>query len=248
MNDIKFSCHADLLHLKKIHPIPAKLDIPEWYKKIHKNLNEDPRNLSVKSCIPFLDSMTAGYILPLSQDMVVQHNVWLENEKKFVTQISFSFQASEPLKARYNLNSDASVHHVSQVGGKDNFMGKKNRGMGIPKIMNPWTITTPPGYSCLFVPPMQREMDYINIIPGIVDTDTYDLKVNFPFLINTDKYDKIDTILEMGTPYVQVIPFKRESWKMNICKQKDPILKGLLHTLKIKDIYKIFSWNKKTYK
>lgn len=249
MNLIEFSCHADLLHLKNIHPIPSKLDIPEWYKKIEKQLDEDPRSQSVKSCMPFLDSMTCGYLLPLSQDMILQHNIWVKNKNKYMTHIGFSNNNDKhKIKNQYNLNIDTEEHPTRQVGGKDSFMGKKNKGMGIPKIMNPWTIKTPPGYSCLFVPPMQREMDYIHIIPGIVDTDTFDLKINFPFIINTEKYDKIDTIISMGTPYVQVIPFKREGWKMNTCEHKKSLVKELLHNLKIKDIYKIFSWNKKIYK
>ena len=77
-------------------------------------------------------------------------------------------------------------------------------------------ITTPPGYSCLFVPPLNNSDDRFSIIPGIVQTDKHPIEVNFPFIINGDKYPILDTILKKGTPYVQVIPFKRESWKMKI--------------------------------
>ena len=40
--------------------------------------------------------------------------------------------------------------------------------------------------------------------------------VSFPFIINGDKYDVLDTIIKKGTPYVQIIPFKRDSWEMKI--------------------------------
>ena len=42
-------------------------------------------------------------------------------------------------------------------------------------FVSPCTIKTPPGYSCLFVPPLNNTDDRFSIIPGIVDTD----KLNF---------------------------------------------------------------------
>lgn len=251
MKHIKFTCHPDLLGVKGIRPIPSKLDIPDWYKKLNKQMNEDPRNQSIKSCIPVLDSITNGYLLPLPQDLIIQHNVWVEKKKQYMEFVGFGHNISSdsnPILAEYNLNENAAEHPPGQVGGKDSFLGKKNKGMGIPKILNPWKIETPSGYSCLFIPPMHREMDYFQILPGIVDTDTFNLKINFPFIINTDKYEKIDTVLRQGTPYVQVIPFKRDNWKMQIGEQKNSLVKTVLHNLSVNDTYKRFSWNKKSYR
>jgi hypothetical protein len=56
--------------------------------------------------------------------------------------------------------------------------------------------------------------DRFSIMPGIVDTDTFPNEINFPIVINGDKYPVLETIIEKGTPYVQIIPFKRDSWKM----------------------------------
>ena len=80
-------------------------------------------------------------------------------------------------------------------------------------LLNPWKIKTPKGYSCLFVPPLNNSDDRFSIIPGIVDTDTFPSEINFPIIINGDKYPVLETTIKKGTPYVQIIPFKRDSGK-----------------------------------
>ena len=41
------------------------------------------------------------------------------------------------------------------------------------KFHNYWSIRTPPGWSCLFVPPLNRPGQPFECVAGIVDTDTY---------------------------------------------------------------------------
>jgi hypothetical protein len=36
--EIEFSAHEDYFALKEDYPIPTKLNIPEWYKKLEHNL------------------------------------------------------------------------------------------------------------------------------------------------------------------------------------------------------------------
>ena len=115
------------------------------------------------------------------------------------------------------------------------------------KFLNPWIIKTPPGYSCLFVPPLNNADDRFSIIPAIVDTDSFTMWINFPFIVNGDKYPVLDTELKKGTPYVQVIPFKRDSWKMKIEEQKE-VEKMWLGKYFLKKLhnYKQTFWNKDT--
>ncbi len=40
------------------------------------------------------------------------------------------------------------------------------------------------------------------------------MPVNFPIIINGDRYPNLETVIKRGTPYAQVIPFKRDNWKM----------------------------------
>ena len=85
--------------------------------------------------------------------------------------------------------------------------------------MNPYAIATPPGYSVLFTQPMHRESVF-TILDGIVDTDNYNVPVNFPFVLNDVKWEGI---IPAGTPMAQLIPFKRESWEHNLGSDKDLI-------------------------
>ena len=52
------------------------------------------------------------------------------------------------------------------------------------KFINKWLIKTPPGYSCLFVKPLNHFETRFEIISGVVDTDTYINTINFPFLLH----------------------------------------------------------------
>lgn len=107
-------------------------------------------------------------------------------------------------------------------------------------------IKTPPGYSCLFVSPLNNKDDRFEIISGIVDTDTYENFINFPIVINGDKYPNLETTIERGTPYVQIIPFKRDDWKMEIgSKRVNVALTSLTILRKIWNNYKTFFGKRK---
>ena len=99
------------------------------------------------------------------------------------------------------------------------------------------------------MPPLNNTDDRFSIIPGIVDTDSYKQEVNFPIVINGDKYDVLDTIIKKGTPYVQIIPFKRDNWKMKITGESSVKLKerAMFFPFTILDNYKNNFWSKKSW-
>lgn len=252
MPDITFSIHKDLIEEKEIHPIPAKQNIPDWYKKIEKFKNQNPLDTTIKACVPVLDSITAGYLLPLPQDMMCQINFWNESLKKIVNLIHFGNKnqfLGEACVRGYNLQNDAAEHKNEQVGGEKSFYAQKNFGGTIPKIINPFMIKTPPGYSCLFIPPMHRENDEFKILPAIVDTDSFKDKINFPFVFNLGKKGSLNKLYKIGTPYVQVIPFKRDDWKMKFgtTNAKGIFKDWIGHQLQIIRSYKDRIWSKKTW-
>ena len=74
------------------------------------------------------------------------------------------------------------------------------------KFHNPWTIRTAAGWSCLFIPPLNRPGSVVEVLAGVVDTDTYVAPVNLPFVALAG--DGVHT-LARGTPLAQVIPFER---------------------------------------
>jgi hypothetical protein len=246
---IKFSAHEDYFALKEDYPTPIKLNIPEWYKK----LNHTVLNRTIKGCMPFLDTLTSGYLLKMPQDFCVRHNIINKNENGEEFKDSFqTFGLNETSAILYskhiNLNSSLDIHSLKQVEGAP-FIDK-NKNLPFYKILNPWKIETPKGYSCLFVPPLNNTDDRFSIIPGIVDTDTFINEINFPIVINGDKYPILETTIKKGTPYVQIIPFKRDSWKMTLKprKQKEIQNSKLFYGLKLLNIYKDKYWNKKSWK
>jgi hypothetical protein len=247
--EIEFSAHEDYFALKEDYPIPTKLNIPEWFKKLEHSI----LNKTVKGCMPFLDSLTAGYILKMPQDFNLRHNVSNKNEKGEEFKDSFQtfglHDQSQLLYAKaINLNSSFDTHALKQVEGSP-FI-EKNKNLPFYKILNPWKIKTPKGYSCLFVPPLNNSDDRFSIIPAIVDTDTFPNEINFPIIINGDKYPILEDTIKKGTPYVQIIPFKRDNWKMKIKSriQKEIQNVKLFYGLKIINIYKDKYWNKKSWK
>jgi len=247
--EIEFSAHEDYFALKEDYPIPTKFNIPEWYK----NLEHTVLNRTIKGCIPFLDSLTAGYLLKMPQDFYLRHNVDNKNDKGETFKDSFqtfSLHENQPIMdAKFiNLNSGINVHPTSQLEGSP--LIEKNKNLPFYKIFNPWKIKTPKGYSCLFVSPLNNSDDRFSIIPAIVDTDTFSNEINFPIIINGDKYPILETTIKKGTPYVQIIPFKRNFWKMMIKprKQKEIQNSRIFYGLKLLNIYKDKYWSKKSWK
>ena len=95
--------------------------------------------------------------------------------------------------------------------------------------------------------PFHRESVF-TILPGIVDTDQYTAPVNFPFVINDPAFEGL---IPKGTPIAQAIPFKRDSWTINIgdiknLKAQANVTKKL-HS-KFFDKYKSMFWARKEYK
>jgi hypothetical protein len=245
---IEFSTNEKYYTLKEDYPTPIKLNIPEWYKKLTHTMDVP----TVKGCMPFLDTLTTGYLLKIPQDLHIKHNVYdTETNKQEAYQ-----RASIPPNSgvaesgiNLNINTQLQTHPPEQLGNKCP-LNDKNKNMPFHKILNPWTITTPKGYSCLFVSPLNNADDRFSIIPGIVDTDSYKNEINFPIIINGDKYSELDTTLTKGTPYVQVIPFKRDNWKMEIkVKKNNKIIQNRFsYNLKLLHKYKLKYWQRKSWK
>ena len=207
------------------HPGPANHFIPQNYKDLNRHVDKNLHKPTVKTCIPFLDALTAGYIIPFDQDYIVD-----ATEKD----LSITAANKEP--------EPAGFHSKSQLPLGDG-KGKENAG----KFHNKWLIKTPPGYSCLFIQPLNRTEERFEAISGVVDTDTFINVINFPF--HWKKWNQ-QTLVKKGEPMIQVIPFKRESWK-----KWSGFIMEIAHgqTLRLMeskfvDRYKKMFWHKKSFK
>lgn len=227
MNTITFTCTQDVQ--PEFYPEPAKKSLPKWYKEMQsyvggKKEPTDGNNTSatIKKCIPVFDSMTAGYILKTPCDIYVRE----KEGAPYYEWPSFDFIEFHPIE-------QAPTH-------------PKNDGFAYPKFINPWSVKTPKGYSCLFIHPLHRESVF-TILPGIVDTDTYHGCVNFPFTLNDPKFTGL---IPAGTPMAQVIPFKRDKWSINVIKDfrnGDNVTSLQRLRIKIFDGYKTLFWQKKEF-
>jgi hypothetical protein len=166
---------------------------------------------TIKRCMPVFDAITNGYIITTYVD------IWVEQEQDDFpsehlfpnsttdTHPYFQWPSFKPIE--FHIIEQAPTHP-----------DRGSHKVSFPKLMNPWGIKTPPGYSCLFVPPLHRD-SLFTILPGVVDTDEYNLPVNFPFMLKNA--DSFRGLIPAGTPMAQVIPFKRDEWKMNLGNEED---------------------------
>ena len=193
---IEFKCHPELKGVIP-EPYPARKLMPNWYKKLemyNKLVDDDGARFeapTIKRCPPVLDALVAGWILPL----VCSVEFSIRDNGSSLSWVLNGMQSNKP-------PSFAVSHHSPQQ-----LKGHPMLPRLPVKFINHWHIKTPPGWSCLFVPPLNREEKNIELISGIVDTDVFHEYINFPgFIIPNDiEYLK----LEQGYPLVQVIPFKR---------------------------------------
>tara|TARA_R110000822_G_scaffold91624_1_gene211160 strand:- start:5089 stop:5841 length:753 start_codon:yes stop_codon:yes gene_type:complete len=246
--DIEFIAHESYIdnHLDKdTWPKPASHFVPDWYKEVKHSLDEH----TVKGCMPFLDSLTAGYIITFPQDMRVEKKI-TERGEEFFWSFAYSKTSLNPLAVNVNTRLMESMHTPNQLGSKCPYHKVNNETNGYLKVMNPWTIKTPPGYSCLFLPPLNNPDFRFQVISGIVDTDLFDQPVNLPIITNTLHKDIEDCLIKKGTPLAQVIPFKRENWSSSYKKDKgrDLLYKFNLWKSTFIWTYKNKIWKKKTWK
>ena len=190
---IEFMCHPEWRGVIP-EPKPAHKFIPEWFKKIPstsdtKRDHFGAPSANAKKCMPMLDAMSIGYVMPLMCDLRV------------VTSPDCSIiNVTNPPGM-----TGAEFHNIEQLGGKS--------APGFPappiKFINRWVIKTKPGWSTMIVPLVNRiGNEDFTCLAGLVDTDTYAKEINFPAVWHTPNFD--DT-LKAGTPLVVVFPVKRSS-------------------------------------
>jgi hypothetical protein len=178
---IEFHAPADLFD-QIPHPYPAAKAVPAWLKNMPTDIGDGG---TLKRCPPFLEAVTAGYVIPAASDIV----------------LTLSAQGV------LSVDGDASrlsAHHPVQ------YDGAPFTHAAVIKFRNPWVIVTPPGYVCLITAPINRFELPCMPLTGIVETDSYYKEVNVPAICMM-RPGQTATIAR-GTPLVQVIPFRREAW------------------------------------
>ena len=203
---------------------PAKNHVPEWYKKIPKWKNNEMFevgkgfNVTVKQCMPFLDSLTSGYMIVLPNDLYVKNN----NGSPFITWNLAEF----PPKSRDN---SVDLNLVPTGHSPTEFVWQTG-------VAN----TIPLGYSVLITHPINRHDLPFTTLTGIVDGGLIMQPTgNIPFYIK----EGFEGIIPQGTPIAQLIPFLQENWSSK--KTKGLVI--LSNQDKFKSSSLISGWYKKTF-
>lgn len=172
-------------------PFPARKEIPDWFKALPPKLgNKGFDTSTVKRCTPFLDALCVGYIIPLAADVE-----FVSNED--ASGIDFKWKFHKPM---------VETHNSEQITTEK----APHPSMPKPpmKFLNYWMIKTPPEYSLLFVPPLNRHEDRFTIFSGLVDAPYPSHEyINFPFTFDKAQYAGI---VPAGTPLAQVIPIRKD--------------------------------------
>lgn len=194
---IEFYCHPNLQGVIP-EPRPAVKAFPDWFKTLspEDNSARDVFNMPImtaKKCFPLIDAMSLGFTMPLCADLHIETNETLSEIK---------LHNPPSLKI-------AEFHDLKQVGGRT-YPGYPGQPI---KLINHWVIKTKPGWSTLFIPPMNHFNRDFTCLSGMVDTDRYPKEVNFPAVWHTPNFDGT---IKAGTPLVTAIPIKRKTFSKKV--------------------------------
>lgn len=196
MNTVTFYQSHEAAALFVEPPKPATKALPDWYKSQSASLGEF--GSTIKRCMPVFDAMTAGYILSLPCDIYVDAT----NPDKLTYFI--------PPDGLENLQEDLFYeHHPMQLA---NYPRNNNYHKQILRIDPFYAVGTKRGYSCMFIQPFHQDPTPLQLFPAVVDTDKFISHGFYSFYVEAG----FRGVLKQGTPLVQVIPFKRESFVSKI--------------------------------
>lgn len=177
-----------------LEPVPCKKIIPDWYKNAEMFYEgpEGKQHPGLKTCKPYLDVMISGYYLltPFDIDVSVEDNGELkilwdgpDEWSGFINERPKELGATMPVPAGHRSN-----HLVWS---------------------SMWGWKTPRGWGTILTHPFNRADLPFTTMSGFIDSDKFYSSGNTPFHIKKD----FTGTIKKGTPYAQVIPVKRRSWR-----------------------------------
>lgn len=227
---IGFMPMSDDIGAKLNKPEASKNFIPQWYKDSNAfmggklRISDSGINKDIKLCIPFLDAMTAGYCVELACDI---------HTSRYPDGVNFYWH-EEPLPMKPRPDGIASLLPVPAGHRKTLYAWSIH-----------WATITPPGYSAFFCHPHNRFDLPFTTTSGIVDTDSYHPGGEIPFFMKAD----FEGVIPAGTPIVQIIPFKRDSWSSEVAEHDEKLIKKLRYAVSktLTGGYARQFWSKKEY-
>jgi hypothetical protein len=236
MNTVKFlSSYPDLASIFPL-PEPGYKNVPDWYRKqpalLDDKLEGGTLKITVKKCQPFFDAMSVGYILKMPVDIYIDTT---EGKKEFqiprelmsIEEHIISAHSTEQI-SHYPINKATHIDHVLRIHPM-------------------WMVSTSPGYSTWFTSPIHQPHIPIKVVDAIVDTDNFFSDGHISFFVEKD----FKGVIKQGTPIIQIFPFQREEWQMDVDLTHDPLLTDIQRKAvrtTFQNGYRLKNWVKKVFK
>ena len=223
-------------------PKPTIKTIPDWYRKADR-FAIDPRTQKAwempdgsgkiptwKACPAIFDIMGTGYVYRTPCDVEFFEDEHGEIQCKVLDELNKDFVGDRPPMAQFE--SPLGYHSKHFAWWAD------------------WAVEVPEGYSVLYTQPFNRfELPFLTT-SGIIDNDHVHLPGTMPFFVAKG----FTGIIPAGTPYAQMLPFKREDWDSEVdvsIQYEDMARKNQENSDKYRKpdggIYQREVWERRTY-
>ena len=194
---IVFRCPPELEGLIPA-PIPARRGLPDWLRAMPTHAHSADLGVdleTVKQCPPFVDAMSAGFLMPLAADLRVEDGRFSwdwevpTNLPDHVPRTPFAFHVADQLVG-------TPFHHPDRFA---------------VKFMNFWTVGLPAGWGLLCTHPANRADLPFRTVTGLVHAANYDTFIHFPALWTDEDFNGV---LARGTPVAQCFPVPLETLEL----------------------------------
>lgn len=216
-------------------PVPSSSKLPKWWTdaSIYVNKNRKTKLNQMrdfKSCAAFGDTLSIGYMLVTPCDIEISFdngNIIFQTIERF------------PFKL---------------AGLRGTPIENQTQGYNMPipddcfSVMYHWEamygFKVPKGYSLLITSPLNRHDLPFVCTSGIIDSDAFFDAGLIPFFI---RRNAIGSIIPAGTPFAQLIPIKRDTWKSITHKFNEKFNNKIQKMYFIDRYYKKYLWKQKKY-
>jgi hypothetical protein len=179
-------------------PVPTSKTLPEWYRKADRYYKDPQGNTykdeegnpahSWKSCPAIYDTLSAGYVVRTPCDIEFFEENGIPRCRVPDPIFADFIQERHPMPD-FQVPYGYHDYHFAWYGN--------------------WAVRLPDGYSAIYMQPINRYELPFQSTNGIIDSDVVNLFGTIPFFFRKEWYG----VLPAGTPFLQIIPFKRENWK-----------------------------------
>ena len=240
MNKIKFHSNREYnSYIKETYPEPAVKYIPDWYNNASRYVKnpytgEDlmdysgGKTLSFKTCPAIFDLFSTGYVFKTPCDIYF----YKKNNETFV-------ELPEGFKDFCAPRHPMPEFVVPQGYSEKHFHWFPN-----------WSVELPKGYGAIYITPQNHfNLPFITV-SGIIDNDKCSSAGLMPFFLK----EGFTGLIEQGTPFVQIIPFKKEDWESEIVLYEQEEILDRYHKSGQEfrkpggGVYKKLFWSRKKYK